>query len=139
MMRFVVATLVAISVFVLGCSGTSRYNNPYEDPRSQREYRQWVMGTVDKKSRADEFLRNENSWLQDPEQRSPVFQRYLNSIKETNARLQGWQDWQRSDPPFPPRDVSEFTTKKIRLDMIRYQKFLELRREQFNLLSPPEE
>ncbi|MBF0277995.1 MAG: hypothetical protein HQM13_09400 [SAR324 cluster bacterium] len=78
-----------ILITVSGCRQIpDYYTNPYDDPRSQVEYRQWTMEDEEKKDRAEQNKRYSGSWIQPYEEREPIFSGYMEEVKMVNQRLQ---------------------------------------------------
>ncbi|MBF0286770.1 MAG: hypothetical protein HQM14_03055 [SAR324 cluster bacterium] len=87
--------LMIIGFLLMGCSSSPKYyNNPYEDPRAQKEYQEWVAGHSKKQERSDEFVKKQKAWMQTDEERGPIYRGYMEDITHVNQR---WQAIQNKD------------------------------------------
>ena len=145
-MRLILVSVVPIWLVLSGCEGTAEYANPYQNPRAQWEYDQWVSHQTEQKFRAEASLRNENFWLQTPERENPACQQYMRNLDQTNARLQqlrgrgksakfqNFHEWMklskatlaktRSREAFSPKKHPPSIPEGIRDDPIRIKRFL---------------
>ncbi len=141
-----------------GCSSAPQYyNNPYADPRAQREYQEWITEQGQKKKRSDEYLKQEKAWMQTGEEREPIYQGYMEDITQVNQRWQAirnkdkairLQAFRRSLGIFTSADEvkarkgrsirerkTAFDQVARRKNTIRYQKYLHSRESLINRLN----